>query len=134
MLILFDHGTPAPLRSFLKDHAVKKTKDLGWDTLSNGELLRAAEEPALEIFLTTDKNIRYQQDLADRVIAIVVLGNSRWPVVQLYVDRIVAAITAAKAGTYTEVEIPLQLFRRPLPRSIGSTTRNLLSRAAGQPS
>src|SRR5258708_37195038 len=77
MLILFDHGTPAPLRSFLKDHIVKKTKDLGWDTLSNGELLRAAEEAAFEIFLTTDKNIRYQQNLADRIIAIVVLGNSR---------------------------------------------------------
>jgi hypothetical protein len=106
MLVLFDHGTPAPLRSFLKDHIVKKTKDLGWDTLSNGELLRAAEEAVFEVFLTTDKNIRYQQNLADRVIAIVVLGNSRWPVVRLYVDRIAAAITAAKAGCYTEVEIP----------------------------
>jgi hypothetical protein len=79
---------------------------LVWDTLSNGELLRAAEEAAFEVFLTTDKNIRYQQNLADRVIAIVVLGNSRWPVVRLYVDRIAAAITAAKAGSYTEVEIP----------------------------
>jgi hypothetical protein len=106
MLILFDHGTPAPLRLFLKDHVVKKTKDLGWDTLSNSELLRVAEEAALEIILTIDKNIRYQQNLADRAIAIVVLGNSRWPVVQLYVDRIVAAISAARAGTYTEVKIP----------------------------
>jgi len=87
MLILFDHGTPAPLRSFLRNHTVKKTKDLGWDTLSNGELLRAAEEAAFEIFLTTDKNIRYQQNLADRTIAIVVLSNSRWPVVRQYVDR-----------------------------------------------
>src|SRR5258708_22713934 len=104
MLILFDHGTPAPLRSFLKDHIVKKTKDLGWDTLSNGELLRAAEEAAFEIFLTTDKNIRYQQNLADRIIAIVVLGNSRWPVVRLYIDRVVAAIAASKPGTYSEVE------------------------------
>ena len=80
--------------------------DVGASELSNGELLRAAEESAFENFLTTDKNIRYQQNLANGVIAIVVLGNSRWPVVQLYVDRIVAAITAAKAGTYTEVEIP----------------------------
>jgi len=47
MPILFDHGTPAPLRLFLTDHSVKKAKDLGWDTLSNGELLRAAEEAAL---------------------------------------------------------------------------------------
>jgi hypothetical protein len=82
MLILFDHGTPAPLRFFLTGHTLKKTKDLGWDTLNNGELLKAAEEAGFEVFLTTDKNIRYQQNLAKRVIAIVVLGNSRWPVVQ----------------------------------------------------
>jgi len=46
MLILFDHGTPAPLRSFLQRHTIKKTQDLGWDTLNNGELLRATEEAA----------------------------------------------------------------------------------------
>jgi len=76
---------------------------LVWDTLSNGELLRAAEAAAFETFLTTDKNIRYQQNLADRIIAIVVLGNSRWPVVRLYSDRVVAAIAASKPGTYSEV-------------------------------
>jgi hypothetical protein len=108
MLILFDHGTPSPLSSFLTDHTVKKTKDLGWDTPNNGELLTAAEKAAFEIFPTTDKNIRYQQNLANRIIAIVVLGTSRWPVVRLYVDRVVAAVAAAKPGTYTEVEIPDQ--------------------------
>jgi hypothetical protein len=84
------------------------TQDLAWDTLNNGELLKVAEQAAFEIFLTTDKNIRYQQNLADRIIAIVVLGNSRWPVVRLYVNRVVAAIAGAKPGTYTEVEIPNQ--------------------------
>jgi len=83
-----------------------KTKDLGWDMLSNGELLRVAEEARFDIFLTTDKNIRYQQNLAERAIAIVVLGNSRWPVVQRYVDRVVTAVSAATPGSYTEVEIP----------------------------
>jgi hypothetical protein len=68
--------------------------------------LRAAEDVAFEVFLTTDKNIRYQQNLAERVIAIVVLGNSRWPLVQRHVDGVVAAISAAKPGTYTELEIP----------------------------
>jgi hypothetical protein len=56
--------------------------------------------------LTTDKNIRFQQNPAERVIAIVVLGKSRWPVVQRYVDRVVEAVNAAKPGTYCEVEIP----------------------------
>jgi hypothetical protein len=70
--------------------------------------LRAAEEADFAVFLTTDKNIRYQQNLVNRAIAIVVLGNSRWPVVQRYVDRVVAAVSVAKPGTYLEVEIPDQ--------------------------
>jgi len=78
---------PFPPSAPTKDHIVKKTKDLGWDTLSNGELPRAAEEAAFEVFLTTDKNIRYQQNLADRIIAIVVLGNSRWPVLAKLVSQ-----------------------------------------------
>jgi hypothetical protein len=105
MLILFDHGIPC-LRGHCCPITVKRTQDLGWDTLNNGELLRAAEDAAFEIFLTTDKNILYQQNLAQRAIAIVVLGNSRWPLVQRHVDRVVAAMNAAKPGTYIEVEIP----------------------------
>src|SRR5579864_2767804 len=106
MLILFDHGTPAPLESFLTNHLVKRAKDLGWDILGNGELLTAAEKAGFEVFLTTDKNIRYQQNLAIRKIAIVVIGNPQWPVLRQYVDRIVSAVNTAKRGTYIEVEIP----------------------------
>ena len=106
MLILFDHGTPAPLAPFLTEHTVRKTKDLGWDTLTNGELLKVAEEAGFELLLTTDKNIRYQQNFTGRKIAILVLANPRWPVVRRYVQRVVSAVNAALAGTYTEVEIP----------------------------
>jgi len=106
MLILFDHGTPAPLESFLTNHLVKRAKDLGWEILGNGELLTAAEKAGFEVFLTTDKNIRYQQNLAIRKIAIVVIGNPQWPVLRQYVDRIVSAVNTAKRGTYIEVEIP----------------------------
>jgi hypothetical protein len=95
-----------PLGSFLPRPTVNKTQDLGWDTLNNGELLRAAEEAAFEVFLTTDKNIRDQQNLAQRVIAIVLLGNSRWPLVRRQVDCVVVDVNAAKLGTYTEGEIP----------------------------
>jgi len=70
MLIPFDHGTPAPLRAFLAGHTVKRTQDMGWDTLSNGELLDVAEQAGMEILLTTDKNIRYQQNLTGRKIAL----------------------------------------------------------------
>jgi len=108
MLILFDHGTPAPLLSFLIGHTITKTKDLGWDRLSNGALLKAAEESRYEILITTDKNIRYQQNLTGRRIALVVLANPRWPVVRRYVQRVVTAVNAASPGTYTEVDIPNQ--------------------------
>src|SRR3990172_4712828 len=79
MLILFDHGTPAPLRSFLKGHTVRETKGQGWDTFGNGELLTAAEAAGFEVLVTTDKNLRYQQNLTGRKIGVVVLGNAQWP-------------------------------------------------------
>ena len=106
MRILFDHGTPAPLGALLTGHSVKKAKDQGWDTFSNGELLDAAERAGFELLVTTDKNILHQQNLAERTIAIVVLGHPRWPVVQFHVDRILAAVNAAKPGSYQEVDIP----------------------------
>ena len=106
MRILFDHGTPALLRSSLTGHRIARTQDLGWDKLSNGDLLTAAEQAGFEVFLTTDKNIRYQQNLARRKIAIVVLGTSRWPVLRFHVHRVVTAVTAATPGSYTEVVIP----------------------------
>jgi hypothetical protein len=73
MLILFDHDTPSPLQSFLVGQTIREAKDLGWDTLSNGELLNAAEEVGFEVLLTTDKKIHFQQNLSKFVIAVVVL-------------------------------------------------------------
>jgi hypothetical protein len=108
MLVLFDHGTPRGLARFLTTHTVKETKAQGWDTLGNGELLDAAEAAGFEVLLTTDKKIRHQQNLSGRKIAVVVLGNPRWPVLRLHVERVVAAVNAATPGSYTEVEIPSQ--------------------------
>jgi hypothetical protein len=62
MRILFDRGTPAPLIPFLTGHAVTKARDAGWDTLANGELLRAAETAGFELLLTTGKNMAPQQN------------------------------------------------------------------------
>ena len=106
MLVLFDQGTPVPIRKFLKGHVVQTTAQRGWEELKNGELLKAAEEAGFEVFPTPDKNMRYQQNLAIRTIALVVLGNPQWPVLRQYVDRVVLAVNTAKRGTYIEVEIP----------------------------
>lgn len=85
MRILFDHGTPAPLRSFLTGHTVRAAKAQGWDTLTNGDLLTAAEAAGFDLLVTTDKNIRYQQNLTCRTIAVLVLGNAQWPVLRSYI-------------------------------------------------
>jgi hypothetical protein len=80
----------------------------GWDRLANGALLQAAEEGGFDLLLSTDKNIRYQQNLQGRRIAIVILGNSQRPAVHRYIDRVVAAVDAAKPGSYVEVDIPFR--------------------------
>jgi hypothetical protein len=78
------------------------------DRLTNGELIAAAEAASFDLLLTTDKNMRYQQNLKGRKIAFVVIGNQQWPTLRRYVDRVVVAINAATPGSYTEVEIPFQ--------------------------
>jgi hypothetical protein len=103
MRVLFDHGTPAPLIPFLD--AVTKARDRGWDTLSNGDLLTIAEDAGFDVLVTTDKNIRYQQNLEGRRIALVVLSTPQWPVVKLHVDKIATAVNAARPGSYFEVEL-----------------------------
>src|SRR3974390_1421245 len=106
MLFLFDQGTPVPIRPFLKQHTVQTTAERGWDTLESGEFLKAAEAAGFDVLVTPDKNIRYQQNLTVRTIALIVLGNPRWPVLRMYVERVVTAVTAATPGSYAEVEIP----------------------------
>jgi hypothetical protein len=108
MLILFDNGTPAPLRYALKDHVVVEAVERGWDRLANGELIAAAEAAGFELLLTTDKNMRYQQNLRGRRIAFVIIGNQQWPILRRYVDRVVAAVSAVAPGSVTEVEIPFE--------------------------
>ena len=63
MLVLFDHGTPRGLARLLPEHTVITAKARGWDRLSNGELLKMAEAAAVDLLITTDQKIRYQQTL-----------------------------------------------------------------------
>jgi hypothetical protein len=68
--------------------------------------LNAAEAEGFEVFLTTDKNLRYQQNLSERKIAIIVLGQQQWPKMRPHVQLVVNAINAALAGSYVEVDFP----------------------------
>jgi hypothetical protein len=112
VLVLFDHGTPKGLIRSLAGHTVYTAQAKGWDELSNGALLNAAEEAKFDVLLTTDRRIRYQQNLQARRIALVVLtGTTKWSRVRLYGDRIAAAVSSATVGSYAEVEIPFELKR-----------------------
>ena len=107
MFILFDHGTPRGLARVLPGHTVITAQSRGWDTLNNGAVLDAAEEAAVELLLTTDRRIRYQQNLAGRGIALVVLtGSTKWSRVRLHLERIAAVVNTSTPGSYNEIEIP----------------------------
>jgi hypothetical protein len=112
MLVLFDHSTPRGLARSLTGHTVRTARTQGWDTLSNGNLLAAAETAGFEVLVTPDKSIRYQQNLEGRKIAIVVLGNPQWPTLRRYVERVVAAVNAATPGSYLLLEIPIERLRK----------------------
>jgi hypothetical protein len=104
--VVFDQGVPVPLRSRLSGHEVATVHELGWNTLKNGDLLLATEKTGYDLLLTTDQNLKYQQNLVSRRVGIVVLLSTSWPRIQKQVDSILAAISRAKQGSYEEVAIP----------------------------
>jgi len=88
MRVLFDHGTPSGIAGSLSGHEVTEAIERRWDRISNGELLNVAEAAGFNVLLTTDKRIRYQQNLMGRKLAVVVLGNSTRRVVRLYLTAL----------------------------------------------
>ena len=105
MKVLFDQETPVPLKNHLSSDHVSTAYELGWSTLKNDELLAAAEGNGFEVFVTTDTNLAYQQNLSNRKIAIVVLTTTSWPRIQKNVAAIVIAIDAARPNSYQIVSI-----------------------------
>ena len=106
MRVLFDQGTPVPLRESLTRHEVSTAYERGWSTLTNGELLDTAEQEGFAVFVTTDLNLKDQQNLRARRIAIVALTSTSWPRLQRATGVVVRAIDDASEGSYVEVEIP----------------------------
>lgn len=106
MKILFDQGTPAPLRRALPNENVSTVYELGWSTLQNGQLLTQAEQAGFDVFVTTDQNLKYQQQLTDRRLAILVLSTTSWPRIRLHASEIGKAVAQLKHGDYLELSIP----------------------------
>lgn len=105
MRILFDQGTPLPLRRELKGHAIDMVYERGWSTVNNGTLLALAEGAGYELLITTDQNLRYQQNLAGRRLAILVLRTTSWPMIRQHIARIQQAVDAMGEGAYLEIAL-----------------------------
>ena len=106
MQILFDQGTPAPLRRFLTAHDVSTAYEQGWSTVTNGDLIHLAEQQGYELLITTDTNLRYQQNLKTRAIAILVLSTTSWPRIRSAAELVVVEVAGIRAGEYCELRIP----------------------------
>ena len=112
--ILFDKNVPVGVRRFLPiKHEVHTVVEMQWpDQLENGELLQVAEQSGFDVMVTSDQNIRYQQNLTGRKLALVVLGLQHLAGRAKYSAAISAAVDAATAGSYDFIEMPLP----PKPR------------------
>jgi hypothetical protein len=115
--ILLDQNTPLGLRHALPGYEVLPARGMGWASIENGELIRLAEEAGFAILITCDRNIRYQQNLIGRKIALIELTTTIWPVIRPRVHEVLAAVEAATPGSYATVTLPRpRLRRRPPPR------------------
>jgi len=104
--ILFDQGTPVPLRAALVGHEVVTAFERGWGKMKNGDLLRAVEAGGFEALITTDQNLGYQQNLKDRRLAILVLLTTDWRTIRPHTDYVAAAVAALRPGDYRELPFP----------------------------
>ena len=103
MRILFDVNVPEPLRRYLTEHTVDTAREKGWVEVRNGNLLDNAEREGYEIMITADQSMRYQQNMTNRQIAVIVLLSNRWPRVQLRIEDIRTALDGMKPGEVREV-------------------------------
>jgi hypothetical protein len=106
MKILFDQGTPVPLRHYLSHHIIETAYEKGWSNLRNGDLLREVEAEGFDALITTDQNLRYQQNLSGRRIGVVVLLTTNWPRIKNNAALIVQAIDNLRPGSYEEITFP----------------------------
>ena len=112
MRVLFDKNVPYGVRHFLSNHQVETVDEHGWARISNGELLQIAEISGFHVVVTADQNIVYQQTLAGRKIALVVLGSNIWPVVRSHETTIRERVDAAVPGSYSFIAMQLRPKRK----------------------
>ena len=106
MKILLDECVPVQVRNALVGHDVSTVQGMGWSGISNGELLQRAEQGGFELFIVADKNLRYQQNLKDRKLAILELWTNHRPTLEKHLDKIKTAAEHISVGEYAVLETP----------------------------
>jgi predicted nuclease of predicted toxin-antitoxin system len=114
--VLLDENIPHKLRTHFPDHEVMTVAFLGWGGLKNGELLKAAEDASFDVFVTGDRALPFQQNMAGRKMAIVSLSAHNWPIIKHHVEKIAAAIDESGTGSYARVECGIFTRARNLPK------------------
>jgi hypothetical protein len=102
--IIFDENVPLPLRNFFSGHVVSTVQGQGWAGVENGAIIDRVEQ-AFDVLILADKNLRYQQSLVSRKIALVELPTNRWPLLKQMANRIVKAVESAEPGSYTILDL-----------------------------
>jgi hypothetical protein len=105
MTILLDECVPWPMRALLAGHSCATASKRGWGGIKNGDLLRLAEAE-FDLFITADQNIRYQQNLSGRRIAILELSSNDLRRIQAAATAITAAVASIKPGEFRQLAIP----------------------------
>ena len=102
MRIILDENLPKPLSRIFPGHTVTTVQEQGLGGTVNGALL-ARLEGASDVFLTADKNLRYQQNLSGRTLAIVELPTNRLPLLRPLFLRIAAALESVTPSAYVQI-------------------------------
>lgn len=105
MKLLLDECTPRILKRRLAGFEVSTVQDAGWTGIKNGELLRLAEGH-FDVFITTDRNLRYQQNLTGRQLAVIELPTNQVPIVAELASAIKGALEKIAAGDFIEIPLP----------------------------
>jgi hypothetical protein len=114
--IVLDECVPWPLAKHLTVHICTSPQRRGWGGLENGDLLRLAEEE-YDLFVTSDQNLRYQQNLAGRKIAILELSTNDWVTIRKNLASVVARINAMRPAEFAQLDVgpPTTDIRPPSP-------------------
>ncbi len=105
MKILLDECVPWPMHKLLTDHQCMTAQQHGWGGIKNGELLKLAEAE-FDLFITSDQNIRYQQNLAGRRMAILELSTNKLRRITASAALIQSTIVAMAPGEFRQLSIP----------------------------